>query len=99
MSNSTFTEEIKTTADKLIETIKELLHEGNVRHIVVKNAQGNTIIEVPVTVGVVGLLVAPVLAAIGAIAVFAADFTIVVTRETPPNAPPVADEPGENTIS
>ena len=88
--HNTFTEEIRITADKLIETVKELLHEGNVRHIVVKNPAGDTIIEVPVTIGVVGLIVAPILAAIGAIAVFAADFTIVVTREGTPPAPPVA---------
>jgi hypothetical protein len=83
----TFTEEIKITADKLLETIKDLLHEGNVRHIVVKNAQGHTVLEIPVTVGLVGLILAPILAAIGAIAVYAADFTIVVTREGAPPAP------------
>jgi hypothetical protein len=84
---TTFTEELHCTADKLIETIKELLHEGNVRHIVVKNPQGHTVVEVPVSVGVVGILIAPVLAAIGAIAVYAANFTLVVTREVEPPAP------------
>ena len=79
-----FMEEIQITGDKLIDTVKDLLHEGNVRHIVVKNAEGHTILELPVSVGLVGLLIAPVLAAVGAIAVYAADFTIVVTRDTPP---------------
>ena len=78
---NTFTEEIHATADQLIGTIKDLLHEGNVRHLVIKNPEGQTVIEVPVNVGVISLLVAPILAAIGAIAVFAAKFTIVVTRE------------------
>jgi hypothetical protein len=81
--NSSFTEEMQITGDKLLATIKDILHEGNVRHIVVKNAEGHTLVEFPVSVGVVGLLIAPILAAVAAIAVFAADFTIVVTRELP----------------
>jgi hypothetical protein len=81
--NRTFTEEIQITGDKLIASIKDLLHEGNVRHIVVKNAEGHTLIEFPVTVGVVGLLIAPMLAAVAAIAVYAADFKLIVTRDTP----------------
>ncbi len=89
--HATFTEEIKITADKLLDTVKDLLHEGNVRHIVVKNAQGHTVLEIPVSVGIVGLLVAPILAAIGAIAVYAADFTILVTREGTPPADPSAN--------
>ena len=95
-SNQSFTEEIKVSADKLIDSIKDLLHEGNVTHIVVKNAEGHIVVEVPVSVGIVGLIVAPVLAAIGAIAVFAADFTVVVTRTGEPavaTAPPVEEPP------
>ena len=84
---ATFTEEISTSADKLADTIRDLFHEGNVRHIVVKNPEGHTILEIPVNVGIVGLLVAPAIAAVAAIAVFAADFTIVVTREE--SEPPV----------
>ncbi len=83
-TNHTFTEEIQITGDMLIATVKDLLHEGNVRHISVQNSEGHTLVEFPVTVGVVGILIAPVLAAVAAIAVFAADFKIVVTRETPP---------------
>lgn len=79
----TVTEEIQITGDKLLSTVKDLLHEGNVRHIVLKNAEGQTILEFPVTVGVVGLLVAPILAAVAAVAVYAADFKIVVTRDAP----------------
>lgn len=87
----TITEEIQITADKLIDTVTDLLHEGNVRHIVVKNAEGQTVVEFPVTIGVVGLLIAPIVAAVGAIAVYAADFTVVVTREEPVEKPPVQE--------
>jgi hypothetical protein len=85
----TFTEEIQTSAEKLLDTIQDLFHEGNVQHIVVKNPEGHTIMEVPVTVGVVGMLLAPVLAAVGAIAAYAANFTIVVTRTGEAPVPPV----------
>ncbi len=90
-TNRTFTEEIQITADKLVDTVRDLFHEGNVRHIVVKNPDGHTIIEFPVSVGLVGILLAPMIAAIAAIAVYAADFTIVVTRDAPPevSVPPV----------
>ena len=89
MSNThhTFTEEIHISADKLVETVKDLIHQGNVRHIVVKNPQGHTLIEVPVTVGLIGIVVAPIIAAVAAVAVFAADFTIVITRDEPPIDP------------
>ncbi len=92
----TFTEELHASAEQLLDTISQLLREGNVRHIVIKNPEGQTVIEVPVNVGVIGLLVAPVLAAIGAIAVFAAHFTIVVTRE---GTPPVPEAPPEEIKS
>ncbi|MGV3617499.1 MAG: DUF4342 domain-containing protein [Fimbriimonas sp.] len=80
----TFTEEIKISAEGLLDTIKELIHEGNVRHIQVKNPEGKVVFELPVTVGLIGIALLPVLAAIGAVAVLAADFTIVVTRTAPP---------------
>ena len=82
-TNRTFTEEIQITGDKLLSTVKDLLHEGNVRHIVIKNAEGHTVVEFPVSIGVVGLLLAPVLAAVAAIAVYAVDFKIIVTRDAP----------------
>lgn len=82
----TFVEEIEVTAENLADSIKNLIHEGNVRHIVVKNPEGHTIMEIPVSVGVIGALLAPMLAAVGAIAVYAADFKIEVTRDEPPVA-------------
>jgi hypothetical protein len=82
-------EEIKITADGLVDTVKNLIHEGNVRHIAIRDPQGKTVLEFPVNVGVIGLVLAPMIAGVAAIAVVAADFTIVVTRNDEP-APPSA---------
>ena len=73
-------EEFRVTGEMLLTKIKELVHEGNVRRIVVKNDVGHVLIEFPLTAGVVGALLIPVWAAIGAIAALAADLTIVVER-------------------
>ena len=81
MEKSSKTEEFRVTGDMLIAKVKELLHEGNVRRIVLKNDEGQTIAEFPMTVGVVGVLLLPVWAALGAIAALAADLTIVVERK------------------
>jgi len=77
------TEKIDAKHAHLVERVKELVHEGNVRRIIVKNSDGKTVIAVPVTVGVVGVLVAPTVAAIGALAALAADYSIDVERQTP----------------
>ena len=76
----TFVEEFSVATDDLVAKVKELIHEGNVRRIVVKDETGKTLIEIPVTIGVVGALLAPWLAALGAIAAFATNCTIVVVR-------------------
>jgi hypothetical protein len=75
-----WTEELKVQGDALLSKVKELAHEGNVRRIIIKDSRGQALIEVPLTVGVVGALVAPVAAGIGAIAALAADYSIVVER-------------------
>jgi Domain of unknown function (DUF4342) len=75
-----WTEELKLQGEALLGTVKELAHEGNVRRIIIKNAHGMTLIEIPLTVGVVGALVAPVAAAVGAVAAMVADCSIVVER-------------------
>jgi hypothetical protein len=79
-------EEFKVDGDKLISEIKKILHQGNVRRIIVKNDKGETLIEVPLTIGVVGAILLPVWAALGAIAALAANFTIVVERVDEPPA-------------
>ncbi len=74
------TEEFRVEGEKLIAKIKELFHEGNVRRIIIKDREGKTIMEIPVTLGVVGALIAPQLAAIGAIAALLTEATIVVEK-------------------
>jgi len=74
------TEEHKVSGDNLVAKIKELVREGNIRRIIIKNEEGKTLIEVPLTLGVVGAVLLPVLAAIGAIAALVTDCTIVVEK-------------------
>ena len=76
----TFTEEIQTTGAELVTKVKELVHEGNVRRIIVKDEEGKTLIEIPLTLGVVGALLLPVAAALGALAALVADCTIIVEK-------------------
>lgn len=66
--------------DRVIEKTKNLIHEGNVRRLLVKNSEGVTLIEVPLTVGVVGAVLVPVWAAIAAIAAMVADATVIVEK-------------------
>jgi hypothetical protein len=80
MSTGTFWESIKTESENVVERLKQLIHEGNVRRIVIQH-QGRTVAEFPLTAGVVGALLAPVLAAIGAIVALLKDCTIQVERE------------------
>jgi hypothetical protein len=75
-------EEFKVSGDAVISKVKEILHEGNVRRITIKNEKGITLIEIPLTVGVAGVILLPVLAAIGAIAAVAANLTVVVEKIT-----------------
>lgn len=73
-------EEFQVTGDAVVSKVKELIHEGNVRRIILKNEEGKTLIEIPLTIGVVGAILLPVWAAIGAIAALAAKLTIVVEK-------------------
>jgi len=73
----------RENVDKVIGRIEELIHEGNVRRVIVKDAGGVTLIEVPLTFGLIGAALVPVWAAIAAIAAIAADFTIQVERTEP----------------
>src|SRR6476646_7672047 len=77
----TSTERIDVNGGHLVAKVKELIHEGNVRRIVINDADGKTVLDMPVTVGVVGLLVAPTMTAIGTLGALAADYTIDVERE------------------
>lgn len=76
----TRTEEFQIDGDRLVAKIKELLHEGNIRRITIKDEGGQTLIEIPLTIGVVGVLLLPVLAAVGAIAALVTKCTIVLEK-------------------
>lgn len=84
-------EEIHVLGRDLVDKVRELIHEGNVQRIVVKDEHGNTFVEIPVTVAAVGAILAPLLAAIGAISALVAKFTIVVVRSEP--KPPEGGQP------
>jgi hypothetical protein len=74
------TEEFTVSSDDLIEKVKQLLHEGNVTRIIVKDEKGRVMLEIPATIGIIGVLLAPWLAALGAIAALATNCRIVVER-------------------
>jgi len=73
-------EEFSVSSGDLIAKVKQLLHEGNVTKIIVEDEQGKSLLEIPATVGVIGVLIVPWLAALGAIAALATDCKIVVER-------------------
>jgi len=75
------TEEFRVNGDEILTKIKELIQEGNIRRIVIKNEEGKALIDIPLTVGVVGTIIAPQLAAISAIASLVTNGTIVVEKE------------------
>ena len=74
-------EEFSVSTDDLIQKVKQLIHEGNITRIIVRDEKGKTLLEMPATVGVVGAILAPWLAALGAIAALATRCTLVVERE------------------
>ncbi len=78
-------EEIKVAGDQLVKTIRDLVHEGNVRRIIIKDEDDHTFLEIPLTVGVVGAVLLPVWAALGALAAIVKGFTIVIERTDTPS--------------
>jgi hypothetical protein len=86
-------EEIHVMGANLVEKVKELIHEGNVQRIIIKNEQGVTLVEIPVTLAAIGVMAAPVLAAVGAIAGIVTKCTIVIERREPPVETPTAETP------
>lgn len=73
-------EEFRVNGGEILNKVKEVIHQGNVRRIILKDEHGKTFLEIPLTVGVVGAIVAPILAAVGAIAALASNLTIVVEK-------------------
>ena len=74
-------EEFKVESDDLVKTVKEIIHEGNVRRIIIKDEKGKTLLDMPLTIGVIGIVLAPWLAALGAIGAIATKCTIVVEKQ------------------
>jgi hypothetical protein len=78
------TQEFTLNGDEVVAKVKELIHEGNIRRITIKNEDGRTMLEVPLTIGLIGAALLPVFAAIGAAAALATRCTIVVERDVEP---------------
>jgi hypothetical protein len=88
-----FYEQFKVAGNELAAKVRELIHEGNVRRIIIKDERGHTFMEIPLTIAAVGAILAPVLAAVAAIATIVSRFDVVVERITPPAPPePPKDE-------
>ena len=85
-----WTERVKVQADALREKVEELIREGNVRRIIVKNSEGQTVMELPLTIGIVGAVAAPMLAAVGAVGGVAARWSLEIERR---------DQPAQKTAS
>ena len=75
-----FYEEFKVKGKDLVDKVKALVHEGNVRRIILKDEKGQTFLEIPLSIAAVGVLAAPLVAALGALAALVANFTLVVER-------------------
>lgn len=77
----TTNEEFKVNGEELLAKVKQLINEGNVRRIIIRNKDGKNLVEFPLTIGVVGAVLAPILAAVGAIAALVTECMIIVERE------------------
>jgi hypothetical protein len=89
-----FKEEFKVKSDEVIGKVKELMHEGNVRRLIIKDEDGKVYLEIPVTLGLLGAFIAPTLAAVGALAAMVAHLKIEVIRvEEPETANPKENNP------
>lgn len=89
------TEEFKVSGDDVVKVIKKIIAEGNARRIIIKRESGETLVEFPLTLGAIGVVLAPVLAAVGAIAALLTQCTIVVERRDPGEKPAPESEPKE----
>src|SRR5262245_4792098 len=97
MNEPNRSQEFTISGDEVVAKVKELIHEGNIRRVIIKNEDGRTMLEVPLTLGLVGAALLPVFAAIGAAAAILTRCTIVVERDEPAapstdGGPPAADQ-------
>ena len=86
-------ERLNLAGDQLVDTLKKLLREGSVRRIIVKNARGRTLMDVPVNAGVVGLALAPFWLTAGAVAALVGGLTLDIERRTTPGGPEASETP------
>lgn len=82
-----FSEEFKVKGEELVEKVRQLIHEGNVRRLIIKDEDGKVYLEIPVTFGVIGAIFAPMLAAVGAVAAMVANLKVEVVRNEDPQPP------------
>ena len=82
-------EELKVSGHQLLGTLKRIVREGNVRRIVIRNAGGRTVLDIPLNAGLVGAALLPFWAAVGGLAAIAASYTVVVERADEPKPPAV----------
>jgi hypothetical protein len=90
MDTQSWWQKVEARGNELLDQLKSILHEGNVRRIVIKQ-HDHTVAEFPLTVGVVGAVAAPILAAVGALVALLADCSLEVERTGEPPAPPPAE--------
>ena len=74
-------EEFKIKGEELLAKVKQIISEGNVRRVIIKHKEDKTIVEIPLTIGVVGIVLAPILAAVGAIAALVTECTVLVEQK------------------
>jgi len=86
MEDRTKTEEFEVSGHDLLDEVKRLVHEGNVRHVKIKNKEGKVLLDMPLVVGAVGVILLPFWAAVAALVGVANDFTLVIERIEPEDA-------------
>ena len=94
-SMADFYEEFKVHSRELVEKVKDLIHEGSVRRIIIRDEKGHTFLEIPVTIAAIGVIAAPVAAAVGAVAAVVAKFTVIVQRVEDPGSGPAPHPSGQ----
>ncbi len=80
MDQKTRHEEFRLSGGEVLDKVKALLHEGNIRRLILKNEEGRTLLEIPLAVGLVGVALLPILAAVGAVAAVVARLTLIVEK-------------------
>jgi len=83
LKKSTKKDEFSVSGEQMVEKVKKLIKEGNARRIIIKNEKGEKLLEIPLTIGAVGAIISPILAAVGAVAALVTKCTVVVEKREP----------------